>query len=124
MIKLPIYFPPYEDELLYGWFFRLRKAMHVSVRRFRQYFFMDPNGTPELIQSFNISGMFWVSREWERFPEILDILFRHSTVTLNYDKTLPLYVGKKYFQFYITVGSRFTIRLVGRRISPNYAQNA
>lgn len=95
MIKLPIYFPPYEDELLYGWFFRLRKAMHVSVRRFRQYFFMDPNGTPELIQSFNISGMFWVSREWERFPEILDILFRHSTVTLNYDKTLPLYVGKK-----------------------------
>ena len=35
MIKLPIYFPPYEDELLYGWFFRLRKAMHVSVRRFR-----------------------------------------------------------------------------------------
>lgn len=34
MIKLPIYFPPYEDELLYGWFFRLIAANHVKTKNF------------------------------------------------------------------------------------------
>lgn len=107
MIKLPIYFPPYEDELLYGWFFRLIAANHVKTKNFRKYFGMDMKETAHISKNLNISGLFWLSKKWSNFPDLLDVLFKHTSLMIRPKSTSELDFGRKIQGFLYNRGDSF-----------------
>ncbi len=73
---VPVYFQPYEDELLYSWICRLAKANGLTLFRFRHYYLGERN----LVQNDSeiFSGMFWKGKRWPDFPDMKDILFKHT----------------------------------------------
>lgn len=73
---IPVYFSPYNDELLYSWLSRLAEANGSSLSNFRKYYFNDINKANDTSSRFY--GMFWKSRMYETFPSIKDILLKHS----------------------------------------------
>lgn len=108
---LPIYFPPYEDELMDSWILRLAEHNEMEMREFYNLYLAnrDTNHIPRLL-----NGLYWKLLPWEEHPDIREILLKHSIILgerFLYDEC---YTAKHVFGYFYNRGDPFydsTIRL-------------
>ena len=75
---IPIYFPPYEDELFYSWICRLAEANGMALVDFGRIYLRTNN--KRIMNSVTFEGIYWAIEKWDVHPDILDILLKHTVL--------------------------------------------
>ena len=87
-------FPPYEDEIITSWIYRLARANDMKINEFSGLYLLN--------QKMNrLRGLFWIQKNIMGFPSADELLLRHTLIPfLAQDISIHFPHEGRYFEGY------------------------